>query len=284
MRGRGYGVALLCLAAQAAGDTGPELSWRTEGSPVFEGRLAEPARSVPLAVRIPEGLGADDVASLRSLREQLRALPDLAKSGLARNRTAGPKGVSQEVLSLNVHFDRWLPDLRERLLALARVADGAAGWNVTRAADGELAARCLELIKYRGHPSNPALGWHGDGGTLMTMVVMLSEEGSHEGGVVELSEGGIVEHHRMQRPGDVVAWRGWTMHRASPVTLGQREIFAVEFWRGKECATSGMHGRLPDEPEDLRRALRLAPTASHLHHLLRTWPSASAWYSAARAA
>mmetsp|Transcript_89692 Transcript_89692/g.192230 ORF Transcript_89692/g.192230 Transcript_89692/m.192230 type:complete len:394 (+) Transcript_89692:138-1319(+) len=224
------------------------------------------AASGPLAVKIEQGLGPGNIFQLKELREKiLRSNPTDEEWG---NRNFGLGGVGHETLYLHRHLDDAMPHLRQRLLDLAIRADEIAGWNATSGA--ELAARCLELIRYEGSPMDKkkaaSIGWHNDGATLVTLVAMLSNADEYEGGALEFRNGAITEQYVLA-VGDVLAWRGWTQHRVVPVTRGSRDVFVVEWWLGEDCTTS-FEPRGSDSVEGLRNALLKDPNFPNLHRLL----------------
>mmetsp|Transcript_87568 Transcript_87568/g.194698 ORF Transcript_87568/g.194698 Transcript_87568/m.194698 type:complete len:393 (-) Transcript_87568:46-1224(-) len=221
------------------------------------------AASGPLAVKIEQGLGPGNIFQLKELREKiLRSNPTDEEWG---NRNFGLGGVGHETLYLHRHLDDAMPHLRQRLLDLAIRADEIAGWNATSGA--ELAARCLELIRYEGSPMDKkkaaSIGWHNDGATLVTLVAMLSNADEYEGGALEFRNGAITEQYVLA-VGDVLAWRGWTAHRVLPVTRGLRDVFVIEWWLDEDCTTSLLR-RASDSLDGLRNALRVDPNSPNLH-------------------
>ena len=162
--------------------------------------------------------------------------------------------------------------------------------------------------------NNTKVAWHGDGATLLTLLVVLSNRGSYEGGAVELRDYGNgphgppepsqlttldrtqvlefmadtwqrplraasvpsdtaetprvrLEHHVDLEAGDAIAWRGWTLHRATPVVAGNRQVLASEWWLGEDAAESGI-ARAADSVVEFRQALQRDPRASQLHRWL----------------
>jgi len=227
-------------------------------------------KSRPLGVKIAGALSENDMAEIRSIAH--RASSDTALRGNRSFGVDGVDGVSHQTLFLHSLIGRGR--LRRRLEDLAIEADKLAGWGLLQSSVPT--ARCLEVLNYEGAREDYPVDWHVDGGTLVTMVVMLSLEGSFDGGVIEMRDGNhitgnglVIERYDNLRPGDLVAWRGWTPHRATAVTRGRREVFAAEWWLGEECADSG-NSRPEDSVADLRRAVSLEPTASQLQlHLGR---------------
>eukprot|EP00933_Yihiella_yeosuensis_P065739 TRINITY_DN69709_c0_g1_i1.p1 TRINITY_DN69709_c0_g1~~TRINITY_DN69709_c0_g1_i1.p1 ORF type:complete len:377 (+),score=73.42 TRINITY_DN69709_c0_g1_i1:40-1170(+) len=256
----------------------------------------EGGRQSPLAVRAHGTLTADEQEQVFHVADTVRSEIDsflLRGELLVANRSFGPGGASHETLFLHRHMDRYAPQLRKRLEELAAAAEEASGWNLTRGLT--LRPRCLELLTYEGGYHLTPVRWHGDGATLITMVIMLSNASQYSGGAVELRDYGEDEDHELKEwveltghgssssssnlvssrperhrgliPGDAVAWRGWTLHRAAAVLSGQRQVLASEWWLGPDCSKSGLP-RAPDTPRELRRAVYLDPKAAQLRRWL----------------
>lgn len=224
------------------------------------------AATSPLALKIERGLGPGNIFQLQELRQTI--LKDDLREELSQHREFGLGGAGHETLFLHKHLDNAMPNLRQRLLDLALRADESAGWNVTSGT--AVTARCLELIRYEGSEADPekaaSIGWHGDGATLMTLLVMLSKADDYEGGAVEFRADSAQERYELDA-GDVLAWRGWTYHRVFPVTRGLRDVFVVEWWLGEDCTTS-LVSRGADSVEGLRNSLLKDPNSPNLHRLL----------------
>jgi hypothetical protein len=188
--------------------------------------------ALPLAVRLPSALTPPDLERIRLLRQYVLASGD---ADLVENRTFGENmtnATTAETTFLHTVLDSRMPELRPHLRSLAVAADRLAGWAVIgdAAADAgsarpELAARCMELIRYQfnGLSAAQRVGWHADGSTLVTMAVMLSSPSEYEGGAVELTDDSTTESHTLA-VGEAIAWRGWTSHRVNPVVSGARQV------------------------------------------------------------
>jgi len=176
------------------------------------------------------------------------------------------EATGHETIFLHKHLDDVAPSLRSRLMELAKQADLKAGWGMTDEAN--LTARCLEVIRYMGSHGKRRdnIGWHADGATLMTMVVMISKSSDYEGGSIELKDSTGQSSYDLAA-GDVIAWRGWTLHRVTPILRGARLAFVVEWWQGQECAES-LEARGPDTADGVLQALKFDPSSPNLHRYL----------------
>jgi hypothetical protein len=214
-------------------------------------------------------LGADQVGLTVAEIERLRALREVVLAGanaerFVKAREFGVGGTGHEAVFLNTIFDGEMPGMLERLLSLASAASTEGGWGVI---DGSrVTPRCLELIRYSGGDGSSAssagdsIGWHNDGATLVTMAIMLSENGDYDGGESEVEQ----ERYRLQI-GEAAAWRGWTNHRVAPVTRGMREVFVVEWWTEADCTLPGADPRADDSLSGVRHALQIDSENGPLH-------------------
>ncbi|CAE8723545.1 unnamed protein product, partial [Polarella glacialis] len=116
-----------------------------------------------------------------------------------------------------------------------------------------------------------ALSWHHDGATICTMAVALCTAGEDfEGGEFQVRDG-----HREQevvhtiagaRRGDVVAWRGWDLHRVRPVRRGLRRVLVAEWWLGPCCSEADQR---PEDLEDVvLRVLQIGGANAQLQVIL----------------
>jgi hypothetical protein len=240
--------------------------------------LVVAAGAAPLAIKIAakdSGLGAAELKDLRGLRKAVRHSKYADKFFQTRTfgteeREGGDGAGGHETVFVHGEMDRVIPGMRDRLTALAVQADATAGWGVLKGTVPN--PRCLELIRYHAAADTAtltnldSLGWHSDGATLITMVVMLSSEDNFEGGAVEL-RGDEAGEQYMLRPGDALMWKGWTSHRVTPVTRGVREVFVAEWWSGADCAVT-LQPRDDDSVEGLKLALGLSPDSAYLHREL----------------
>ena len=137
---------------------------------------------------------------------------------------------------------------------------------------GRLALRCLEAIEYEGSSKHSSIGYHNDGDTYLTVMVMLSTADEFEGGAFEArrrlrpgDEKLCFEQHTANR-GDVMVWRGWDEHRVAPILRGRRRVLVAE-WRCCDANddSSPSERRPDDSVEGFASALRLDDSSAMLH-------------------
>ena len=205
----------------------------------------QPSPTEQLAVGLPSGLTPGNLAALRGLRQAV--LESKHADQFVKNRTFGVNGTGQETVFLQEQLDAHLPELRPALRRLAAQLDESAGWGALPGADGPaLTMRCVELLRYSGGATGTeGVGWHADGATLMTMVILLSDPEEFSGGAVEFRRStaadAVTDERFELRAGDALGWRGWTSHRVAPLTRGVREVFVVEWWVGEVRKRSTLH-------------------------------------------
>jgi len=194
------------------------------------------ACSEQLAVKLATRFNNDSIKLLQSVEAQVRARHDLKLMG---SRKFGKNSVGHEMVYLHKDLDVISPqgshlELRKQMLEFARLADESAGWNLTESVT--MTARCMEVIRYTGN-KHADIGWHTDGGTLLTVAAMLSPKDEYEGGESEFKHRDSVERYVVEL-GDVMVWRGWIEHRVTQVLSGQRTVFVIEWWLGEDCIVS----------------------------------------------
>jgi len=230
----------------------------------FYGHLIEFRPPTPLAWKIDGAFSEHEISKVFEITETASA------SQREDFRNFGYGGAGHKVIYLHRHMD---PHLRRRMMELARMAESSAGWKSTTSFN--LTARCMEMIIYRGHNDTTSTAWHYDGGTFMTIAVMLTQRDQYEGGGVHFRRADISESFDLA-VGDALVWRGWVNHHVSPVTSGLRRVFVMEFWSGRECETSGID-RAGDSLNDLRAALNVDNESDNLYEkygdaLCDDWP------------
>eukprot|EP00931_Biecheleriopsis_adriatica_P005161 TRINITY_DN106702_c0_g1_i1.p1 TRINITY_DN106702_c0_g1~~TRINITY_DN106702_c0_g1_i1.p1 ORF type:complete len:341 (+),score=63.68 TRINITY_DN106702_c0_g1_i1:66-1088(+) len=215
------------------------------------------ASAWPLTVLFRESFNSSMFEELNALQDSIAA--DWQETDLSYRSFENDEGLHHALLEAHRHFASH-QSLQNTMLRFAIQADQDARWGITPL---ELKLRRVELLHYAhvaGHQSDLA-GWHIDGG-LLTVVVMLSEQGEFEGGRQEVRFNGSTRKHELSR-GDVMVWRGWTEHRVTPVTDGIRKVFIVEFWSGADVAFS-MQPNAANSPESLEAAIKSDPTSGML--------------------
>ena len=146
---------------------------------------------------------------------------------------------------LDVHTDSWrvlylhnnnlfqqkLPALRQRILDTIREVDR----NNWRLFDNVEHVN-IRVVEYHqmdefGELSDPK---HYDLNSLLTMDIMLSDEGSFEGGDLQTYEAdGTLKKHEFQQ-GDALIFVSHKYHCVGRVTSGRRNVMVLEFWYGPE--------------------------------------------------
>eukprot|EP00928_Gymnodinium_smaydae_P036266 TRINITY_DN25371_c0_g1_i1.p1 TRINITY_DN25371_c0_g1~~TRINITY_DN25371_c0_g1_i1.p1 ORF type:complete len:627 (+),score=156.11 TRINITY_DN25371_c0_g1_i1:36-1883(+) len=223
---------------------------------------AETAASVPpLRRRFVGALGEEVLSSL----ELLAAAAAASEEGASHEEDKGRQSVVYlNHLASSVQLDN--------LWALAKRADDAAAWGLAVGfglGTARPALRCLKAVNY-SHVDSGAIGWHSDGETLITMMVMLSKfEGvDFEGGALEIRRGDRVDvADEPLRRGDVLIWRGWDEHRVTSVTRGLRRVLVVEWWQGEDT-TEAISERPGDSLEGLGRIAAFDPLSAIAHSTL----------------
>jgi hypothetical protein len=179
-------------------------------------------------VRLEKFLSSEDIAMIHTV----------AKSELATIRK-GTKGAldvhtdSWKVLYLqsNNVFQRKLPALRQRILDAVREVD-RNNWRLFDNVD-HVNIRVVEYHQMDefGELADPK---HYDLNSLLTMDIMLSEEGAFEGGELQTKEadGRLLQHEFNQ--GDALIFVSHKYHCVGKVRSGRRNVMVLEFWYGPE--------------------------------------------------
>ena len=133
-------------------------------------------------------------------------------------------------------FDERLPKISRKLRALG---EAAAGELYDKPQHG-LSTRVVELHRSTVGGGLPELD-HYDLGSIITVDVRLSQAGSYCGGEFRTVEAdNSVRGHgaNFASPGDALAFVSHKRHHVSEVTLGERQVLVVEYWKGepRTCA------------------------------------------------
>lgn len=211
-------------------------------------------------VHIPRALSD---AEVDSLLERAHAIRRAGAGRFARDAHGvpllGDAPWETTYLHSDGRFAREMPELRARLCELALRADEAGGWGLLRAARAEAGAevalvaagsaepdgqtpadavvrlRTVELHEVRrdGALDDPE---HFDGGSLVTIDIMLSSPGvDFNGGAFgTLEADGSVHEHAEFRRGDALCFVSHKRHCVRPVTDGVRRVLVAELWEGPE--------------------------------------------------
>mmetsp|Transcript_26176 Transcript_26176/g.49121 ORF Transcript_26176/g.49121 Transcript_26176/m.49121 type:complete len:310 (-) Transcript_26176:103-1032(-) len=166
--------------------------------------------------------------------------------GTVRRGSTGLKALDSPWVTTYLSTDNLLekchPALVQRLVEAAVRADEAQGWGLLAAPpgsplEGRLNVRVMELhsVMPGGALSDKN---HFDGGSLVTLDVMLSSPGDFDGGSFSTPESdGNVTRHDFSC-GDLIVFPSHKYHFVEPVTAGYRAVMVMELWRGESrgCA------------------------------------------------
>jgi len=188
-------------------------------------------------VRLPRLFSPADIASVHATYERLK--PELGTAGRdAANQSAAYRSGKWETsyLSTEGAFARELPELREKLIRAVREVD-EQHWQVMRRATEPIAPRCVEyhIVEPGGSLPFPQ---HHDGGSLVTIDVMLSRTDEFEGGDFQTLEAdGTMRSYDFEQ-GDALVFVSHKPHCVQPVRRGRRNVLVMEMWEGVErtCA------------------------------------------------
>lgn len=180
-----------------------------------------------------------------SVRARLKALADEA----VRRESAG----LQQRHGSSLHWKYYLqaqslaserdPELVALLRAAMERVDSAT-WRFVAGSASPVSVRLLEYHFYeQGSDLTVGFAKHYDGGSLLTMVVLLSEPGvDFDGGVLCVSDERSWEHEAnetyrdvpLAHAGDAVVFASHKFHNVSQITRGKRSVAVMELWN-EEC-------------------------------------------------
>eukprot|EP00930_Biecheleria_cincta_P061388 TRINITY_DN46961_c0_g1_i1.p1 TRINITY_DN46961_c0_g1~~TRINITY_DN46961_c0_g1_i1.p1 ORF type:complete len:516 (+),score=93.75 TRINITY_DN46961_c0_g1_i1:59-1606(+) len=132
--------------------------------------------------------------------------------------------------------------------------------------------RCLEAMDYfpgdRVEDIEDSLGWHNDGSTIYTIAIGLTSAGiDYDGGDLQVrTPGSEVQTVSDLQRGDMVAWRGWDIHRVRPVIRGQRQVIVAEWWLGPPASKGDT--RPGDTLQIVRNTLQVGKHSGILNRML----------------
>ena len=183
-----------------------------------------------LVVSFPPGNGGLDPEEVSQLLEVMTD-EKMAQGGLGHLKGAGTKSLDTRIRSGRVQWimrdEIGLP-IYSHLFTLASVANRERQWNL----DIEGIAHALQGVRYAAE-GEEHYDWHMDwgGGKMkfrkITLVAHLAEEGSFEGGSLQVTNGSYPVA-AIQKAGTVTVFPSFLMHRVTPVTAGLRS--AVVAW------------------------------------------------------
>ena len=186
-------------------------------------------------VRLEKFLSVQDIQLIHRVAKDTLA----STSGIIENALTSPsEGVqvhtaSWKVLYLqhNDVFQRKLPALRQRILEAIRTVD-KCNWSLFDNVD-HVNIRVVEYHQMDefGELADPK---HYDLNSLLTMDIMLSEEGAFEGGDLQTEEAdGTLKKHEFKQ-GDALVFVSHKPHCVGRVRAGRRNVMVLEFWYGPE--------------------------------------------------
>ncbi len=214
--------------------------------------------------------GAMDVANAQTTEvvrlekflslEEIEMIHSAAKVKLASNNATSS--------ALEKHTDSWkvlylqsddtfhqkLPALRQRILDVVRQVD-KDNWCLFDNVD-HVNIRVVEYhqMDEYGELADPK---HYDLNSLLTMDIMLSEDGSFEGGDLQTEEvDGTLKKHKFKQ-GDALIFVSHKYHCVDRVRSGRRNVMVLEFWYGPErqcphrCERFGSAICMKDPGQDL---------------------------------
>jgi predicted 2-oxoglutarate/Fe(II)-dependent dioxygenase YbiX len=188
------------------------------------------------AVVLPSRFDSDAIARLRQLAAAAAARE--AAGQQARHGTPLHFKYYLQADSLASSLDPALVDaLRDAMLAV-----DAAHWRFVEGS-GHAAPVSVRLLEYHFYETGGDLtvGFtrHYDGGSLLTMVVLLSEPGvDFDGGILSVSDEsawrfGSNERYvdvPLRHAGDAVVFPSHKYHNVSAITRGKRNVAVMEIW------------------------------------------------------
>lgn len=194
-------------------------------------------------VRVENLLSAKEIEQLLELADSTAA--DDPSVVFDRSGWSGAAGEAERkphwqvvFLQANHVLQNELPHITRKLIEAARAADAHA-WNATGGLlDEHIGIRCAEVHTQQrgGGLPDPQ---HRDHGSLLTLDLMLSEEGAFEGGeFTTFDADGRRKSHDFSR-GSALIFLSLKRHGVRPVVSGVRRVLVVEFWQGVDVARPG---------------------------------------------
>jgi len=178
-------------------------------------------------VRLEKFLSLEDIETIRSVAKAKLASIEPASSALEKHTN------SWKVLYLQSDdtFQQKLPALRQRILEAVRQVD-KDNWHLFDNVD-HVNIRVVEYhqMDEYGELADPR---HYDLNSLLTMDMMLSEDGAFEGGDLQTEEvDGTLKKHEFKQ-GDALIFVSHKYHCVNRVRSGRRNVMVLEFWYGPE--------------------------------------------------
>ena len=113
------------------------------------------------------------------------------------------------------------------------------------------------------------LSFHLDGGTFLTVAIMLTSASEFDGGAFRIRSRADTYDSCSENitadKGDIVAWRGFYWHGVASVTRGRRRVLVSEWWSPDVYKDNLMPARPPDTVEGVLAALEETEGVATLH-------------------
>lgn len=188
-------------------------------------------------VRLEKFLSVEDIELIHKVAkdELIASSSEVVTEGALTSSSAGVQvhTDSWKVLYLqnNNVFQQKLPALRQRILEAVRQVD-KSNWKLFDNVD-HVNIRVVEYHQMDefGELADPK---HYDLNSLLTMDIMLSEEGAFEGGDLQTEEAdGTLKKYEFKQ-GDALVFVSHKPHCVGRVRAGKRNVMVLEFWYGAE--------------------------------------------------
>ena len=185
-------------------------------------------------VRLPKLFSKEEVDQIHALHQAVAS--QVGTSGrTASNQAASYHTGVWEVAYLNTdsHFRSTLPALLEKLVQAASQVDDEH-WGLLHGRE-HVRPRCIEYHVVGPNGSLP-YPHHHDLGSLVTIDVMLAEDGDFTGGTFQTLEAdGTMTKHAFEC-GDAMVFVSHKPHCVDTVRSGERRVLVMELWEGEERA------------------------------------------------
>ena len=125
-------------------------------------------------------------------------------------------------------FNRYAPNIYNKMLKYCQFADNYCKWNLLF--DDAFGTKCIEYIQYKEKGDN--LGWHCDMGSLVTIVIMLTNSNQYQGGIFQTRYLNKTINIPLEC-GDIVVFSSDKCnHRVTNLIQGKRVVLCMEliFW------------------------------------------------------
>ena len=186
-------------------------------------------------VRLPKFFSKEEVDQIHALHQDVGSRVGTSGRTASNQAASYHTGVWEVAyLSTDSHFRDKLPGLREKLVQAATQVDDDEHWGLLRGRE-HVRPRCIEYHVVGPNGSLP-YPHHHDIGSLITVDVMLAEDGDFTGGTFQTLEAdGTMAKHAFER-GDAMVFVSHKPHCVDAVRSGERRVLIMELWEGEERA------------------------------------------------